>query len=993
MFLTGILFSPALVHADRPPACGSIRGTVLNRATGEPLDYTNVLVLGTTMGAMARNGGQFTIQLVPVGTYQVKASFVGYEPVTLAEIRVDADKQTVLEFRLKKLEAAGSVPAVQVIGVRPKVNVKDSSSEHVATDKDVLNLPVDSVIEAVALNPGVVVRNNELIIRGGRPGETSVRIDGMPADDPLSGGSVALGVLSVSQYQLITGGMDAEYGNANSGIINYTTPSGGRNFQGNFRYQTDRYGRADKTYTNFDRYSLGFGGPTPFKDLTFFVSGEATFLDGEHLSSKNYPEHEFLGIQWKERADTDVRTQARLDWRLSQGVKMSGELTLSQSEADPYLHNWTTVGQVSRVVVLPEVRSNRFKPGYFFIQGNVTMYDGPWREAARTANYVPIDEDANCTYCLMPVQENQSVRAVRVVDLNGRGDDPARPVYAYPDYVVFEGFQNPTSTWVPELEGAPGDSNKTYYNSAEHVGTRDNTSQQLKWTLTHTLSPKTFYEVKLSRLAFGAQTTVSGKAPEEFDTARKFLWVPGRGPQRIGTVDFYTDADVPYFATAYDRPVYNRRNTVTYLMRSDVTSQRWRGHRVKGGLLVQYNDLDNAQLTSPGLQRQFFDSYGLGRNVFHNFNPEGSFYVQDRWEYEGMVVNAGVRYDFFSPGSGVGVELNSDEIRRDVQRWQTQWSPRLGLAFPITDRDAFSFHYGRFIQFPEKSYIFASQDVNQPAGTLGNPNLEPETSISYQAGIHHQFTNNVSAQFALFNKDYYGLVSSIQITDDSTGTQSLRWVNQAFASSRGVELGLSRSFANNFAFDVHYTFSFADGVASDADFGRQAQGLSYIPTGELPLDWDQRHTLNTNVTVARSGDWSATVLYQYGSGFPWTPSFRFEKKQDPLLENSRRLPSTNIVNLRAEKFFRISGQTLRLFFDGHNLLNDHVVANPEGVGVFPGLQNAQEAYLPYATETGQFGGAYLKDTDGDGRDEFFPVHDPNVYGERRLFRIGLGFEF
>jgi outer membrane receptor protein involved in Fe transport len=340
----------------------------------------------------------------------------------------------------------------------------------------------------------------------------------------------------------------------------------------------------------------------------------------------------------------------------------------------------------------------------------------------------------------------------------------------------------------------------------------------------------------------------------------------------------------------------------------------------------------------------------------------------------------------------VGIEINSDEIRRDVQRWQTQWSPRLGLAFPITDRDAFHFHYGRFIQFPEKNYIFASQDVNQALGILGNPNLEPETSISYQAGIHHQFTNNVSAEFALFNKDYYGLVSSIEITDDSTGTQNLRYVNKAFASSRGIELGLSRTFANNFACNVRYTFSYADGVASDADFGRQAQGLSYIPSSELPLNWDQRHTFNTDFTVARSGDWRATVLYKYGSGLPWTPVFRFEKKQDPLLENSRRFPSTHIVDLRAEKFFKVYGQNLTLFFDGRNLLNDRVIVS---INPFPGpgLEDATAAYREYATETGQFGGAYLQDTDGDGRDEFFPVNDPNVFGERRLFRIGLGFEF
>jgi hypothetical protein len=42
---------------------------------------------------------------------------------------------------------------------------------------------------------------------------------------------------------------------------------------------------------------------------------------------------------------------------------------------------------------------------------------------------------------------------------------------------------------------------------------------------------------------------------------------------------------------------------------------------------------------------------------------------------------------------------------------------------------------------------------------------------------------------------------------------------------------------------------------------------------------------------------------------------------------------------------------------------------------------------------GQFGGAYLRDSDGDGTDEFWAVNDPRVCGQRRLFRLGVGFEF
>jgi outer membrane receptor protein involved in Fe transport len=296
------------------------------------------------------------------------------------------------------------------------------------------------------------------------------------------------------------------------------------------------------------------------------------------------------------------------------------------------------------------------------------------------------------------------------------------------------------------------------------------------------------------------------------------------------------------------------------------------------------------------------------------------------------------------------------------------------------------------VQFPEKNFIFASQDVNAAIGTLGNPNLDPESAISYQAGIKHQFTTNVSGQFALYNKDYYGLTSSIEITDDSTGTQNFRFVNRTYASSRGVELTLDKDFSRGFATNLSYTYSFADGVASNADFGQQAAGLTYLPTGELPLDWDQRHTLNATVTVARSGDWSATTVYSYTSGLAWTPFFRFEKKQDPRLENSRRFPAQHSINFRGEKFFRMYGRDLRLFFDGRNLLDQKVVVNLTPP-VIPALQDATDGYVAYATERSQFGGAYLNDSDGDGQDEFFPVNDPRVYGQRRLFRVGLGFEF
>jgi len=100
--LVALLLAVPIVSAQQGLGQGTIRGTIVDRDTGKPLDFCNVVVLGTTMGGMARNGGEFVINLVPVGTYSVKASFVGYDPQTLADVQVDANKTTILEFRLKK---------------------------------------------------------------------------------------------------------------------------------------------------------------------------------------------------------------------------------------------------------------------------------------------------------------------------------------------------------------------------------------------------------------------------------------------------------------------------------------------------------------------------------------------------------------------------------------------------------------------------------------------------------------------------------------------------------------------------------------------------------------------------------------------------------------------------------------------------------------------------------------------------------------------------
>jgi outer membrane receptor protein involved in Fe transport len=359
-----------------------------------------------------------------------------------------------------------------------------------------------------------------------------------------------------------------------------------------------------------------------------------------------------------------------------------------------------------------------------------------------------------------------------------------------------------------------------------------------------------------------------------------------------------------------------------------------------------------------------------------------------------MVVNYGVRYDMFSPGTAAAIELNNEDVNGNVIKYKTAMQPRLGFAFPITERDGFHFHYGRFVQFPNREYLFASQDPVGNAGTLGNPNLDPETTVQYSTGIKHQFTDFIAGQFSLYSKDIYDLIATSQVTDEATGQTLDRHINQAYASARGVEFSLEKRYSDNYQFNMSYTYSFADGVASDSDFGSNPEGLEFLPNQELPLNWDQRHTVNVLLLLAKPNVWSSSFSFSYGSGFPWTPVDRFAKRQDPMLVNSERLPATYSLDIQLERNINVYGKRLSLQLQGFNLLNQDVVVNEGGLGINPGMINgARYGGLTHLTETGKYGAALLQDANGDGDDEFIPISDPRTFGQHRLFRFGIGYYF
>jgi len=1019
-FLT--LFSSVVVAQ---PGTGTVTGTVTS-ANGKPLAFANVIIVGTTLGAMSLADGKFTIAGVPTGTYTVKALMMGFEAVEKTGVSVSAGAPSAVAFTLKEKVVARTQEIV-VTAERALVEVTESKTSASVSEKQLSEMPVDDVLEAVGLKAGIVKTGDDMHVRGGRGGEVQVQIDGVPVSDPLGGGSVDVGMLGTSGSEIVSGGMDAEYGDAQSAVINIATKEGGRRFGGEFRYFTDDFGRADKTYTNFDRMSLGFGGPTWWKNLRYYVSGEATWSDTENTTIEPRPEHKITDfLKFRQRQTAAYNMQGKLTYNMSR-MKVDGEAIYSSSRSDNFYNNWNISGYVGKVWYFQQLTyAVAPEPGQPEIMefARVRIFNhGPWAEIQdaikreRQLNIRPVivqdlvrNDDGTqeqVTYTNFRAADLRVGTTVVTVVWDEAIKATDGTTLYYKPWPLFEGFQRQFSDFKPYLSDAQGaDSSFVPFNSATGTPETRTENLQLKVGFSHNITTKLLYSIKASRLDLRTNVAVldengNHKAPEDYSTAGLPVTLPDGTYLNggISTATWYTDDDFPYFVTAYDFPNYTNQQSLQYLIKGDVTSdQQFKGHRMKAGLQLLYNDLSDDDRVFPAQSRTDPETgvtqQGLNVNEYHNFNAEGAVYFQDKWEYEGMVLNAGMRYEWFTVGNNDEILISNSDIDPSVEEFKSNISPRLGVAFPITDRDKFFFHYGRFTQWPSRFYLFRTQDPVGSLGTLGNPNLEPELTVSYQAGISHQFTDDIAANFVVFNKDIYGLISSTQVTDDSTGIQAFRFINRTYASSRGLELSLEKRLTRRLGFEVYYTYSFADGVASDADFGRSAEGLTHLPTEELPLDWDQRHTFNVTLRLQDRNKWGVTAIYSYGSGLPWTPVDRFARLADPELENSLRLEPTHKLSLQGRKLFNVYGRELTLFFEGRNLLDEDVLL-PGGTspGVFPGLEAAGMDGGSYLTETGQYGGAFLQDNNDDGIDEFNPVFDPTIWETHRLWRLGLGFEF
>jgi outer membrane receptor protein involved in Fe transport len=311
---------------------GRISGRVTDEETGEALIGADVYLQGTELGAATDVSGEYSILYVPVGTYQVVAAYVGYNEFTYTKVVVNADQTTVLNFKLPPTVI--TVGEVVSVAERPMIVISETSTGRAVTSQEMGRLPVTTINQVITLQAGVVESDLGTHVRGGRADEITYFVDGIVTKVPNTGWqSVRINPSAVEEVSVVSGGFDAEYGDALSGIINIHTKEGGTKHSGTFRFLTDEvFGSGnDKLNFGYNLYDFSLGGPIPVsRRLRYFVSGEVMMTDA------------YQDALYKiESPRMDYRGQARFSYLFPNA---KGKVTFSGFTSREQFVYWSTSG-------------------------------------------------------------------------------------------------------------------------------------------------------------------------------------------------------------------------------------------------------------------------------------------------------------------------------------------------------------------------------------------------------------------------------------------------------------------------------------------------------------------------------------------------------------------------------------------------------------------------------------------------------------------------
>ncbi len=936
---------------------GKIVGTVTDRETGDALPGANVVIEGTTLGAASNVSGEFIILNVPVGAYSIKASFIGYKSVTLQNVRVSIGLTT--EANLALPSEALEVSDVIIIAERPLVNKNATNEVHIITAEQIENLPLRGYTNVAGLQGGVTQIGGTLYVRGGRPEEIQYYVDGVSQNDPFTNnqaGDLISG--SIEEVQVQTGGFNAEYGFANSGIIQVSTKTGRSNYTVSGEVITDAF--LSKTSEKLGAFGYGYNignvaisGPVPNMDrIKFYGAFEVSDFD---------------------------------DRRRSAGVHVTGIETVGFD---------STANQGAGAPIL----------------GDVALGGGP----LPNNDLQRLNWNVNLTFDYKPLRFK--------VGGNSTRDE-------------FNEFNQLNAAFNTDLNAARTQDTDSYYLKA-----------------THTIGSNTFYTATASWFRVQA-TDYDPRFGSDFaaygDTTRNSaLPAPGNQPRT-------NDLHARFRPAGTTMAVPNHSKNTNFTFRSDLTHQRGRTHEFKVGFearlytvrsySVSAMRIASARNANPDASEVSVYQSAFAGNIGYDITGQNEInsgidkprkpvvagvYIQDKLEFQDMVVNLGLRWDYFKTDAPTFNDPSNIIITQDGQidpaqlgdaKVYNDLNPRIGLSFPVTDRTVFHAQYGKFTQPPELDRLFiAYTDFanNLQSGNFTqneNPALKPVKTTSYELGFRQQIGDNAALDITAYYKELTDLVQQRNLT--ATPSSYALYINGDFGTIKGLSATFELRRTNRVAATAQYTLQIAAGTGSD---GADASAINWLgtppvyPTFVAPLDFDQRHTGAINLdfrTLAGDGPefggghpfgrMGLNLLFTFHSGRPYTPGQQRSAIFDtgpaaqnrPQAEiNSANEPFLTNLDAKWDKSFTFGNIDFNVYLWAINLLGSEGIRNV--------YDQSGEAHTDGYLQTPQ--GQVFTDRANDPLNStvlnpasFYTarVNNPFNFEQPRQYRLGLRFNF
>ena len=840
LLVVAALASPA--SAAVSPAAGKITGRVTETATGNPFPGATVRIDGTTLGAATDADGYYTILGVRPGTHTLVVSMIGFTTVRVENVEVISDRTTRIDVELAEEVIEGQEVVVQ--STRPLIETDRTTSASYVNAEAIENLPVQEVSDLLQLQAGVAYdAGGRLHLRGGRAGEVGYMVDGIPVSDQFRGGSkVEIENSWIQELQVISGTFNAEYGQAQSGVINVVTKEGDvREYSGSLSGFVGGYATThETTYMGLGTPGLdqingevSLNGPVPVLPASSFV-----------MSARYFTSDGWLYGQRRLRIEDTVPIQQYIQ---------EAQRNATDTEA--------LVG-----IAIPD---------------SLMTGDGA---------FVPMNPNAK-----LSLHGNLAVNPFEGVKLG---------------YSVFFTDEDRKS-YQDSRRYAPDGQPTIHERGINHI-----------LSGTHLLSPSTFY-----RIGASYQTTARSSYLSEDPFDPRFQGSP-----------YATDG----FSFGGTSNSYSRSEQTTLLGKVDLTSQINRTNLVQTGVEAQIHRVSLTERTTvsdgpvyEAPELRLPDANTARNNAYIHRPVSLAAYLQDKLEIDEIVLNAGLRFDYWNPNADVPADLEAttdpdDGIRLDTEgtpaETSFQFSPRLGLAFPISSSGVLHVSYGHFFQVPRFSYIFDNSEFEVELGDLetimGNANLKPERTVAYEIGLQQGVTADWKVEMTIYYKDIRDLLGQEIITTRDKKVYA-RYVNRDYGNTKGVVLSLIRQFQNRFGFTVDYTYQVARGNASDPNavfFNNQTQPPVEPEKQVLPLDWDQRHSLNGTLILGDPKDWTVSLIGRFSTGQPYTPS-NPGSQLTRQFQNSERRPAIANLDLNFAKRIQVGGQGVRLFVKGYNLLD------------------------------------------------------------------------